>query len=134
MSFSCQMYFESSVSLPLSRNDFAWLQKRDLQQSLKLFSVETLASYTMHSYKQYPSRGQHSLFLQLHLRFSLDSAVSLRCIASCFSCSNSAGEYSYQIFYSLCCVSESVVWLAKVFPLLVWTFWAEWRIKRCHFT
>ena len=31
----------------------------------------------MHSLKQHPSRGQHSLFLQLHLLFSLDSAESI---------------------------------------------------------
>ena len=44
------------------------------QYRLNLFSVETLALYTMHFFKQHHSRGQHSLFLQLRLRFLLDPA------------------------------------------------------------
>ena len=44
---------------------------------LKFLSVETLGSYTMYSLKQYPSRGQQSLLLQLQLCFLLESAESI---------------------------------------------------------
>ena len=29
-SFNCQMYFESSISLPLSQNDSVWLYKQNV--------------------------------------------------------------------------------------------------------